>query len=165
MFASIYRPASALQPALRCSDADLDDRRWNASKLRFAARFQNTGRELASALRARELTDVGLPAIFVRGHYLAPAAEPLGRARRRRRRSRSLGRRGIPRVSGRCGAGRDLRVALGVQEVERAHHRRLAVALVAATDLGPSGIKHRQIEENRGCDDRVSRPRAVSRAP
>ena len=35
----------------------------------------NTGCELASALLARELTDAGLPATFVRGHYLAPGED------------------------------------------------------------------------------------------
>jgi len=33
----------------------------------------NTGCELASALLARELREAGLPATFVRGHYVAPA--------------------------------------------------------------------------------------------
>src|SRR5271156_1390917 len=32
----------------------------------------NTGCELASALLARELREAGLPASFVRGHYVAP---------------------------------------------------------------------------------------------
>lgn len=33
----------------------------------------NTGCELPSALLARELREAGLPATFVRGHYVAPA--------------------------------------------------------------------------------------------